>query len=169
MSGADVTCWSGESRSEAETEGWGRELGDCLAPGVGVLLHGDLGCGKSVFARGVLRGLGVEEDYITSPTFTLVNGYDEGRLPVAHFDLYRLSDPEELEGIGVEEYVDGRGVALVEWPERGSGVDFGAVLEVLLEDRPDDPAFRRVTLRASDRLSRGCLDGFIAKRRVGRG
>ncbi|MEO5345430.1 MAG: tRNA (adenosine(37)-N6)-threonylcarbamoyltransferase complex ATPase subunit type 1 TsaE [Magnetococcus sp. YQC-9] len=163
MSGADEIRWSGESRSEEATEALGRALAASLLPGVAVLLRGDLGCGKSVLARGVLRGLGVEDAYITSPTFTLVNGYDEGRLPVAHFDLYRLSDAEELAGVGVEEYVDGRGVALVEWPERGEGIDFGAVIEARIEDRAGDPEWRGITLHARDALSRGCLHDFVGQ------
>ncbi|MBF0191863.1 MAG: tRNA (adenosine(37)-N6)-threonylcarbamoyltransferase complex ATPase subunit type 1 TsaE [Magnetococcales bacterium] len=150
--------------SEAETEALASELARCLMPGMALLLTGDLGSGKSVFARGVLRGLGVEEAYITSPTFTLVNVYDEGRLPVAHFDLYRVTDPEELELVGIEEYVDGKGVVIVEWPELGAGHHFGAALDIRLTDAPEKPEQRRITLTPLEPLSRECLHVFKRQR-----
>ncbi|MBF0212751.1 MAG: tRNA (adenosine(37)-N6)-threonylcarbamoyltransferase complex ATPase subunit type 1 TsaE [Magnetococcales bacterium] len=160
MTGTAPLIWHGETGSEAATESLARKLAGSLVPGIALLLSGDLGCGKSVFARGVLRGLGVEEAYITSPTFTLVNLYDEGRMPVAHFDLYRVTDPDELDGVGIEEYVEGAGVVIVEWPEQGAGYDFGAVLAVRLEDDPQDPDRRRITLTAEEPLSRECLHVF---------
>ncbi|MBF0614063.1 MAG: tRNA (adenosine(37)-N6)-threonylcarbamoyltransferase complex ATPase subunit type 1 TsaE [Magnetococcales bacterium] len=159
--------WSTETTSEQQTEALGRALARFLQPGVAVLLSGDLGCGKSVFARGVLRGLGVEAGSITSPTFTLVNPYPEGRLPAAHFDLYRIADPEELDLVGIEEYVDGAGVVLVEWPEQGVGQRFGSMLTVRLEDRVADPQWRRITLRAEEPLSRDCLHDFVQQRGSG--
>ncbi|MBF0341358.1 MAG: tRNA (adenosine(37)-N6)-threonylcarbamoyltransferase complex ATPase subunit type 1 TsaE [Magnetococcales bacterium] len=160
MNSVEPLVWTFETASEAETENLGRDLADCLTPGVALLLSGDLGCGKSVLARGVLWGLGVADDCITSPTFTLVNPYDSGRLPAAHFDLYRLSAPEELELVGVEEYVDGRGVVIVEWPERGEGEFFGAVIRVNLEDLPGNPQGRRLVFSAVEPLSRECLHVF---------
>lgn len=102
-----------ETNSEQETEQLGEELGNRLLPGSVILLDGDLGAGKTVFARGVARGLGVGSS-IQSPTFTLLNVY-EGRLPFYHFDLYRLDSAEELFELGVDEYLDGEGVSLVEW------------------------------------------------------
>ncbi len=116
--------WEGatrlESRNESETADLGRQLAETLPPGSVVCLDGDLGTGKTVFARGMAIGFGVREP-VTSPTFTLVNSY-EGRLPdgsrrvLHHFDLYRIMDPEELPGIGWDEYFDGEAVCLVEWP-----------------------------------------------------
>ena len=133
--------------SSAETQTWllGRELGRLLTQPALILLQGDLGSGKSVFARGVARGLGVPEEVpITSPTFTLMNHYP-ARLDLYHFDLYRLADPEELIEIGFEEYAYGRGVALIEWPEKLAGAG-GPCLRVSLRRIADDQ--RRIDLAA---------------------
>ncbi len=106
------------SGSEAQTLELGKKLGRLLKQPTLILLQGDLGAGKTVFARGVARGLGVDPDTpITSPTFTLMNHY-RARLDLYHFDLYRLSDPDELIEIGFDDYAHGSGIALVEWPEK---------------------------------------------------
>ncbi|MDR1064828.1 MAG: tRNA (adenosine(37)-N6)-threonylcarbamoyltransferase complex ATPase subunit type 1 TsaE [Oscillospiraceae bacterium] len=103
------------SGGEADTERAGRELAARLYPGAVVALRGGLGAGKTVFTRGLARGLGVTAR-IVSPTFNIVNEYD-GRLPLFHFDMYRISGAEELFGIGFEEYLDRGGVVCVEWSE----------------------------------------------------
>lgn len=95
----------------------GEMLGALLGPGDIVCLYGDLGAGKTSLSYGIALGLEVKEQYITSPTFTFVNEY-EGRVPFYHIDLYRLKDPEELENIGFEEYLDSEGVTVIEWAER---------------------------------------------------
>ncbi len=95
----------------------GRLLGKLLDAGDTVCLYGDLGAGKTNFAYGIARGLDVQEQYITSPTFTFVNEY-EGRLPFYHIDLYRLKGPDELENIGFDEYIESDGVTVIEWAER---------------------------------------------------
>lgn len=105
------------TRSEKETYTKGQALAKTLKAGDVVGLFGELGSGKSVFTRGLLHGLGIREKYIASPTFTLINVY-EGKLPVYHFDVYRLEDPEELDGIGYEEFFYGSGVTIVEWADR---------------------------------------------------
>lgn len=105
-----------ESRSEAETREIGRELGKKAKPGEIYCLCGDLGVGKTAFAKGFAEGLEVEEEPV-SPTFTLVHEY-AGRCPLYHFDIYRLGSEEELWDIGWEEYAAGEGVCLVEWADR---------------------------------------------------
>jgi tRNA threonylcarbamoyladenosine biosynthesis protein TsaE len=98
----------------AETERLGEALGRLVVPGDVILLSGDLGAGKTTFTRGLARGAGVSEP-VTSPSFTLLHEY-AGRLPVYHFDLYRLTAEEELAELGLMEYLYGDGVAVVEWP-----------------------------------------------------
>jgi len=106
------------SDGESQTLDLGEKLGRLLQQPTMILLQGDLGAGKTVFARGIARGLGVDPQIpITSPTFTLMNHY-QARLDLYHFDLYRLSDPDELIELGFDEYAYGSGVALVEWPEK---------------------------------------------------
>ncbi len=102
--------------SPEETEDLGVRLGEKVRPGTVVAFTGDLGAGKTAFTRGLARGLGVT-DRVTSPTFTIVNEYEGGRLPLFHFDLYRLSAPEELFDIGWEDYLARDGVCAVEWSE----------------------------------------------------
>lgn len=105
------------TRSAEETRKLGARLARELRAGDILLLEGDLGAGKSELARGVARGLGVKE-YVTSPSFTILNVYHSGRLPLYHFDWYRLESEEELYELGMDEYLGGDGVALVEWPAR---------------------------------------------------
>jgi tRNA threonylcarbamoyladenosine biosynthesis protein TsaE len=95
----------------------GQILGKLLNAGDTICLYGDLGAGKTNFAYGIAQGLDVREQYITSPTFTFVNEY-QGRVPLYHLDLYRLRDPDELESIGFEEYIESDGATVIEWAER---------------------------------------------------
>lgn len=105
-----------ETWSEQETFDAGRRLGEQAAPGQIFALLGDLGTGKTVFTKGMAVGLGIEEP-VSSPTFTIVQIYEEGRLPLYHFDVYRIADPEEMEEIGYEDCFFGEGVCLVEWAD----------------------------------------------------
>ena len=105
-----------ESFSPQQTESIGFELGQKAKAGDIYCLSGDLGVGKTVFTRGFAKGLGVEEEYITSPTFTIINEYD-GRLKLYHFDVYRIGSIEEMDDTGYEEYFFGDGVCLIEWAE----------------------------------------------------
>ena len=104
------------TRSEADTMKLAARLAPMLSAGDAVLLSGDLGAGKSVLARGIARGMGVEGP-MPSPTFTLMIPYEAGGRKLYHFDLYRLSDPDEYYAAGLDEFIGGDGIALVEWPE----------------------------------------------------
>ena len=105
------------TNSAAETRTLGEQLASRLQPGDTVILEGELGAGKSELARGIARGLGVTET-VTSPSFTILNVYESGRCPLYHFDWYRLESEEELYELGMDEYLGGDGVAVVEWAER---------------------------------------------------
>lgn len=102
--------------SEEDTKRLGHQLANALQPGDVVALIGDLGTGKTALTKAVAAGLGIG-DMITSPTFTIVCEYHSGRLPMYHFDVYRVSDPDELFEIGFEEYLFGTGVCLIEWAD----------------------------------------------------
>ncbi|HEY7290530.1 MAG TPA: tRNA (adenosine(37)-N6)-threonylcarbamoyltransferase complex ATPase subunit type 1 TsaE [Vicinamibacterales bacterium] len=103
--------------SETETIAAGRELASRLRAGDVVLLHGDLGAGKTAFTRGLAEGLGAPSDDVSSPTFTIVQEYRGGRLPLFHVDLYRLNDPREIDDLGLDEIAAG-GVLAIEWAEK---------------------------------------------------
>ena len=103
-----------ETNSPEETFALGQKLGEQAKAGQIYTLNGDLGVGKTVFTQGIARGLGITEA-VSSPTFTIVQVYDEGRLPFYHFDVYRIGDVEEMDEIGYEDYVYGEGVSLIEW------------------------------------------------------
>ena len=92
----------------------GEKIGQMAKPGMVISLTGDLGVGKTVFTQGLAKGLGIEEP-VNSPTFTIVQVYEEGRLPLYHFDVYRIGDIEEMDEIGYEDYFYGEGVCLIEW------------------------------------------------------
>ena len=104
------------SNSEEETQRLGEQLAQRLTPGAVIAFTGDLGAGKTAFTRGLARGLGIS-DRVTSPTFTIVNEYEGGRLPLFHFDMYRLGSSDELYDIGWEDYLARGGVCAVEWSE----------------------------------------------------
>ena len=103
-----------ESNCEKETYELGCRLGQEARAGQVYTLVGDLGVGKTVFTKGLAAGLGIEEP-VNSPTFTIVQVYEEGRLPFYHFDVYRIGDVEEMDEVGFEDYVYGEGVSLIEW------------------------------------------------------
>ena len=103
-------------KNEKETENFGRRLGESLSAGDVVDMVGDLGTGKTTLTGYIARGLGIKET-VSSPTFTIIKEYNSGRLPLYHFDVYRIGDPEELFNIGADEYFDGDGVCVVEWAD----------------------------------------------------
>ena len=108
------------THSPEETRALGERLAGAIGPGTVVAFTGDLGAGKTAFISGMARGLGIEER-VTSPTFTIVNEYEGGRLPLFHFDMYRLASSEELFDIGWEDYLARGGVCAVEWSEHAEG------------------------------------------------
>ncbi|KIR02692.1 ATPase YjeE, predicted to have essential role in cell wall biosynthesis [Lachnospiraceae bacterium TWA4] len=103
------------TQNPKETYELGQKLGQLANKGEIYCLEGDLGTGKTVFTQGFAKGLGIEEP-VNSPTFTIVQVYEEGRLPLYHFDVYRIGDPEEMYELGYEDYFFGEGVCLIEWP-----------------------------------------------------
>ncbi|MEX0943052.1 MAG: tRNA (adenosine(37)-N6)-threonylcarbamoyltransferase complex ATPase subunit type 1 TsaE [Pseudomonadales bacterium] len=141
---------------EAATLRHARELGDCLrlAPGRALIfLSGSLGAGKTTFCRGILRSLG-HEGAVKSPTFTLVEPYEVKGLQIFHFDLYRLTDPNELEYIGFDDYFDRKCVCLVEWPERAA--DFLPMSDLTVELLVEG-AGRRLLIRANSEYGEGII------------
>ena len=125
------------TNGEEETEALGRRLGQVLQPGAVVAFTGDLGAGKTAFTRGLARGLGISER-VTSPTFTIVNEYEGGRLPLFHFDMYRLGSADELFHIGWEDYLARNGVCAVEWSENVDEALDGDTIRVDISRGEDD-------------------------------
>ncbi len=105
-----------ETNSPEETFALGRQIGEQAEPGEVYTLIGDLGVGKTVFTQGLAAGLGITEA-VNSPTFTIVQVYEDGRIPFYHFDVYRIGDVEEMDEVGYEDYVYGEGVSLIEWAD----------------------------------------------------
>jgi tRNA threonylcarbamoyladenosine biosynthesis protein TsaE len=122
--------------SEAETAAAGRDLARTLDAGAVVLLSGDLGAGKTAFVRGLAEGLGADPADVSSPTFTLVQEYRRGRLPLFHADLYRLDDPREVEDLGLDE-IAAAGVLAIEWAEKLPATPPRAV-RVRIDDAGED-------------------------------
>ena len=132
------------TNSEQETEQLGLRVGRALKPGSVIAYTGDLGAGKTAFTRGLARGLGVPER-VTSPTFTIVNEYEGGRLPLFHFDMYRLGCADELFDIGWEDYLARGGVCAVEWSENvEEALEEDAIRVDIRRGESDDQ--RRITI-----------------------
>ena len=131
------------THSPGETRAFGERLARALRAGDVLLLEGNLGAGKSELTRGIARGLGVTAT-VTSPSFTILNVYEEGRVPLYHFDWYRLQSAEELYEMGMDEYLGGDGVAVVEWPSQCPEAIPEDYLAVAIE--PVGESERRLTL-----------------------
>lgn len=149
--------------SEQETEDLGESLGRILFPGAVILLNGEIGAGKTVFARGVGRGLGLYVP-IQSPTFTLMNAHS-GRLPFYHFDLYRLNSEEELFELGLDEALDGEGVSLVEWA--GKFADFFTMPALIVWITSDGSTGRQILFQAGTESYQAVLRQLITGGQVG--
>ena len=137
------------THSPAETENIGAALGRVLPAGTVIAYEGDLGAGKTAFTRGLAKGLGCTEQ-VTSPTYTIVNEYLSGRLPLFHFDMYRLASAEDLWDIGWDDYLDRNGVCAVEWSENVREALEDPVI-VRIEKISDDS--RRITMEGGDFLA----------------
>ena len=135
-----------ETFSQEETFALGEKIGREAMPGQVYTLLGDLGVGKTVFTQGVAKGLGITEA-ICSPTFTIVQVYEEGRLPFYHFDVYRIGDPEEMEEIGYEDYFYGEGVCFVEWANLIEELMPEHTVTVTIEKNPEKGFdYRKITI-----------------------
>ena len=135
-----------ETNSPQETFSAGRQLGEKAFPGQVITLTGDLGVGKTVFTQGVARGLGITEP-VNSPTFTIIQEYEDGRLPFYHFDVYRIGDLEEMEEIGYDDYFFGQGICLIEWAELIEEILPEKRIEVTIEkDLEKGFEYRKITI-----------------------
>ena len=134
------------TNSPAQTEAVGAALGKILQPGTILAYKGDLGAGKTAFTRGLAKGLGCT-DMVTSPTYTIVNEYLSGRLPLFHFDMYRLASSDDLWDIGWEDYLDRNGICAVEWSENVEDALEGAI-SVTIEKLGEDS--RRITIEGGE-------------------
>ena len=137
------------THNELETERVGEALAHTLAPGTVIAFTGDLGAGKTAFTRGLARGLGAGEP-VTSPTYTIVNEYLTGRLPLFHFDMYRLESADELFDIGWEAYLRRGGVCAVEWSENVADAMEDAI-RIRIEKTGDST--RRITVEGGDAVA----------------
>ena len=137
------------THNEAETEALGARLAAVLSPGAVVAYQGSLGMGKTAFTRGLGRGLGYS-GRVTSPTFTIVNEYEGGRLPLFHFDMYRLPDEDALFDIGWEDYLDRGGVCAVEWSEQVAQAMPADTVYVTIARCPEADTWRTITIEGVD-------------------
>ena len=135
-----------ETRSPEETFRLGEQLGEKSRPGQVYTLTGDLGVGKTVFTQGLAKGLGIDEP-VNSPTFTIVQVYEGGRLPFYHFDVYRIGDVEEMDEVGFEDYIMGDGVSLIEWAHLIREILPHKRTEILIEkDLEQGFDYRKITI-----------------------
>ena len=138
------------TKSPEQTELLGKKLAELLRPGDVIAYYGDLGAGKTAFTRGLAAGLGIREA-VTSPTYTIVNEYLSGRMPLFHFDMYRLSSSEELFDIGWEDYLARGGVCAVEWSENVDDALTDAI-SITIEKDPAQLDWRKITIEGGARF-----------------
>ena len=137
------------TNSPAETEAFGEKLAHILTPGAVIAYRGDLGAGKTAFTRGLARGLGCT-DLVTSPTYTIVNEYLNGRLPLFHFDMYRLASSDDLWDIGWEDYLERGGICAVEWSENVADAMENAIVVTIEKTGTES---RRITIEGGESLA----------------
>lgn len=141
-----------ETKRPEETYELGRQLGEEAEPGTIYCLEGDLGVGKTVFTQGFAKGLGVHET-VNSPTFTILQQYEDGRMPLYHFDVYRIGDVEEMDEIGYEDCFYGEGVCLIEWPSLIREILPTKAVWILIEKNVDKGfGYRRITVEERQKL-----------------
>ncbi|SEQ02860.1 tRNA threonylcarbamoyladenosine biosynthesis protein TsaE [Lachnospiraceae bacterium RM5] len=134
------------TNSPEETFELAKQLAEKAVPGSIITLSGSLGVGKTVFAKGYAAGLGIKTS-VSSPTFTIMNVYDEGRIPLYHFDVYRVETEEEMYNVGYEEYFYGNGVCLIEWPEKIKSLLPESYLKIHISRALDkDYDYRKITV-----------------------
>lgn len=139
-----------ETNSARETFALGEKIGKSALPGQIYTLSGDLGVGKTVFTQGVAKGIGITEP-VSSPTFTIVQEYEEGRMPFYHFDVYRIGDIEEMEEIGYDDYFFGEGICLIEWAELIREILPKNRIAVTIEKEPEKGFdYRRIAIEGLD-------------------
>ena len=138
------------TKSPEQTEALGKKLAELLRPGDVIAYYGDLGAGKTAFTRGIAAGLGIQES-VTSPTYTIVNEYLSGRMPLFHFDMYRLSSSDELFDIGWEDYLARGGVCAVEWSENVADALTDAI-SITIEKDPAQLDWRKITIEGGTRF-----------------
>ena len=142
-----------ETFSPEETYMLGKKIGQAACPNTVYALNGDLGVGKTVFTQGLAAGLGIDEP-VTSPTFTILQNYDGGRLPFFHFDVYRIGDIEEMDEIGYDDCFFGGGVSLVEWAEIVEEILPENTVYITIEKDPEKGFdYRKITVQNSEERS----------------
>lgn len=141
-----------ETKNAKETFQLGKKIGERALPGQIYTLNGDLGVGKTVFTQGVASGLGIREP-VNSPTFTILQEYEGGRLPFYHFDVYRIGDIEEMEEIGYDDYFFGEGICLIEWAQMIEEILPENVISVTIEKNPaKDFDYRKITIEGLEEI-----------------
>ena len=139
-----------ETNSVGETFEFGQKIGREAKPGQIYTLDGDLGTGKTVFTQGVASGLGITEP-VNSPTFTIIQEYEGGRMPFYHFDVYRIGDIEEMEEIGYDDYFFGEGVCLIEWAQLIEEILPQSVISIKIEKNPEKGFdYRKITIEGKE-------------------
>lgn len=139
-----------ETRTSEETFALGKKIGEHALPGQIYTLTGDLGVGKTVFTQGTAAGLGIFEP-ICSPTFTIIQEYESGRLPFYHFDVYRIGDIEEMEEIGYDDYFFGQGICLIEWAELIEEILPENLIRIKIEKNLEEGFdYRKITIEGID-------------------
>ena len=139
-----------ETNSAGETFEFGQKIGREAKPGQIYTLDGDLGTGKTVFTQGVASGLGITEP-VNSPTFTIIQEYEGGRMPFYHFDVYRIGDIEEMEEIGYDDYFFGEGVCLIEWAQLIEEILPQSVTSIKIEKNPEKGFdYRKITIEGKE-------------------